>query len=73
MIVDFALDAQRHRGLAPREAIFQASVQRFRPIMMTTLAALMGALPLAFEQGPAPSCAIRSVSPLSEDWWSAKS
>jgi hydrophobe/amphiphile efflux-1 (HAE1) family protein len=51
MIVDFALDAQRHRGLTPRDAIFQASVQRFRPIMMTTLAALMGALPLAFEQG----------------------
>ncbi len=51
MIVDFALDAQRHHGLGPRDAIFQASVQRFRPIMMTTLAALMGALPLAFEQG----------------------
>ena len=51
MIVDFALDAQRQRGLTPRDAIFQASVQRFRPIMMTTLAALMGALPLAFEQG----------------------
>ncbi len=51
MIVDSALDAQRHRGLAPQDAIFQASVQRFRPIMMTTLAALMGALPLAFEQG----------------------
>ena len=51
MIVDFALDAQREEGKSPREAIFQASLLRFRPIMMTTLAALFGALPLALESG----------------------
>jgi multidrug efflux pump len=51
MMIDFALDAERKQGLTPREAIVQASLLRFRPIMMTTLAALFGAIPLAFEQG----------------------
>ncbi|HJV68086.1 efflux RND transporter permease subunit [Ideonella sp.] len=51
MMIDFALDAQRSRGLAPREAIHEACVLRFRPIMMTTLAALMGALPIALGIG----------------------
>jgi multidrug efflux pump len=51
MIVDFALDAERTEGLSAREAVHQASLQRFRPIMMTTMAALLGALPLAFAQG----------------------
>ncbi|WP_431289118.1 efflux RND transporter permease subunit [Roseateles chitinivorans] len=51
MIVDFALVAQREQGLTPYEAIRQASVLRFRPILMTTLAALFGALPLAFGAG----------------------
>ena len=51
MMIDFALDAERRQGLAPRDAIFQACVQRFRPIMMTTVVALLGALPLAFGQG----------------------
>ncbi|WP_374480754.1 multidrug efflux RND transporter permease subunit [Zoogloea sp.] len=51
MMVDFAIDAERSRGLAPREAIFEACQLRFRPIMMTTLAALFGALPLAFGVG----------------------
>ena len=51
MIIDFALDAERKQGLSPHEAIVQASILRFRPIMMTTLAALFGAIPLAFEQG----------------------
>jgi multidrug efflux pump len=46
MIVDFALDAERNHGKSPREAIFQASLLRFRPILMTTLAAMLGALPL---------------------------
>ena len=50
MMVDFALQAQRG-GASPREAIFQASLLRFRPIMMTTLAALFGALPLVFSAG----------------------
>ena len=51
MIVDFALDAQRHEGKSPREAIFQASLLRFRPIMMTTFAAMFGALPLMLGSG----------------------
>ena len=51
MMIDFALDAERKQGLSPREAIVQASLLRFRPIMMTTLAALFGAIPLAFEGG----------------------
>ena len=51
MIIDFALEAERKQGMTPHEAIVQASILRFRPIMMTTLAALFGAIPLAFEQG----------------------
>ncbi|MEO8835576.1 MAG: efflux RND transporter permease subunit, partial [Caldimonas sp.] len=51
MMIDFALDAQRMRGMAPETAIREACVLRFRPIMMTTLAALMGALPIAFGVG----------------------
>jgi multidrug efflux pump len=51
MIVDFALEAERVHGKSSTEAIFEASMLRFRPIMMTTMAALLGALPLAFGQG----------------------
>ena len=51
MMIDFALDAQRHDGMTPSEAIREACVLRFRPIMMTTLAALMGALPIAMGLG----------------------
>jgi multidrug efflux pump len=51
MMIDFALDAERRQGLSPRESIVQASLLRFRPIMMTTLAALFGAIPLAVERG----------------------
>lgn len=51
MMIDFALDAQRHHGMTPAQAIREACVLRFRPIMMTTLAALMGALPLALGLG----------------------
>ncbi|MBL8453120.1 MAG: MdtB/MuxB family multidrug efflux RND transporter permease subunit [Zoogloea sp.] len=51
MMIDFALDAERRQGLAPREAIFQACLLRFRPILMTTLAALLGALPLMLGSG----------------------
>jgi len=51
MMVDFALDAEREHGLAPREAIYQACLLRFRPILMTTLAALFGALPLMLGTG----------------------
>jgi HAE1 family hydrophobic/amphiphilic exporter-1 len=51
MMIDFALDAQRNHGMSPEEAIRQACVLRFRPIIMTTLAALMGALPIALGLG----------------------
>jgi multidrug efflux pump len=51
MLVDFALDAQRDRGMTPEEAIREACVERFRPIIMTTLTALCGALPLALAFG----------------------
>ncbi|WP_395641974.1 efflux RND transporter permease subunit [Rudaea sp.] len=51
MMVDFALDAEREQGMTPREAIYQACLLRFRPILMTTLAALFGALPLMLGTG----------------------
>ncbi len=51
MMVDFARDAQRHQGASPHDAIREACLLRFRPIMMTTMAALLGALPLALERG----------------------
>jgi multidrug efflux pump len=51
MMIDFALDAQRTQGRAPEDAIYSASLLRFRPIMMTTMAAMLGALPLAFGSG----------------------
>ena len=51
MMIDFALDAQRHQGMTPEVAIREACILRFRPIMMTTLAALMGALPIALGIG----------------------
>ncbi|MEB0078793.1 multidrug efflux RND transporter permease subunit [Pseudomonas sp. CCI3.2] len=51
LLVDFALDAQRNRGLNPEDAIFEACLTRFRPIIMTTLAALLGALPLMLGYG----------------------
>ncbi len=51
MMIDFALEAERHEGKPPEEAIFQACLLRFRPIMMTTMAALLGALPLALGTG----------------------
>ena len=51
MMVDFALDAEREQGMAPRDAIYQACLLRFRPILMTTLAALFGALPLMLGTG----------------------
>ncbi len=51
MMIDFALVAEREQGLAPREAIHRASLLRFRPIMMTTMAALLGGLPLALGTG----------------------
>jgi multidrug efflux pump len=52
MLVDFALDAERNRGLPPERAIYEACMERFRPILMTTLAALLGAVPLVIASGP---------------------
>ncbi|MBS0317766.1 MAG: efflux RND transporter permease subunit, partial [Proteobacteria bacterium] len=51
MMIDFALDAERHEGKSPRDAIFEACLLRFRPILMTTMAALLGALPLIIGGG----------------------
>jgi multidrug efflux pump len=51
LMIDFAIEAERHQGMSPEESIVQAALLRFRPIMMTTLAALFGALPLALESG----------------------
>ena len=51
MIVDFALEAEREHGKSPEEAIFEASLLRFRPILMTTLAAMLGALPMLLGTG----------------------
>jgi multidrug efflux pump subunit AcrB len=51
MIVDFALEAERTRGLSPEEAIYEACKMRFRPILMTTLCALLGGLPLMLGTG----------------------
>jgi hydrophobe/amphiphile efflux-1 (HAE1) family protein len=52
MMVDFALEGERKRGLTPDRAIFEACLERFRPIMMTTMAALLGAVPLVIATGP---------------------
>jgi multidrug efflux pump subunit AcrB len=51
MMIDFALDAERNQGLSPDEAIYQACLLRFRPIMMTTMAALLGGIPLMLSYG----------------------
>jgi multidrug efflux pump len=51
MMIDFALEAERDEGLSPPEAIFKACLLRFRPIMMTTMAALLGGIPLALGSG----------------------
>src|SRR5206468_6208613 len=51
MMIDFALDAERNEGKAPRDAIFEACLLRFRPILMTTMSALLGALPLMIGTG----------------------
>src|SRR5687768_5371122 len=51
MMIDFALDVERREGVTPRAAIYRACLMRFRPIMMTTMAAMFGALPLALGYG----------------------
>ena len=70
MMIDFAFDAERNDGLTPREAIYRACLLRFRPIMMTTMAALFGALPLgASASAKARNCAARSAFPSSAACW----
>ncbi len=66
MMIDFALEAERRRK-GPQEAIYQACLLRFRPIMMTTMAALLGGLPLALGTGTGRNCAGRSESRSSAD------
>jgi len=51
MQIDFALDAERHQGFSPMQAIYEGCLIRFRPIMMTTMAALLGAVPIALGYG----------------------
>jgi multidrug efflux pump len=51
MMIDFALDAERNRGVDPETAIYEAALLRFRPILMTTMAALFGAIPLMLATG----------------------
>jgi len=51
LMIDFALEAEREQGLKPRDAIYRASLLRFRPILMTTMAAMLGALPLMIGWG----------------------
>ena len=70
MMIDFALEAEREQGKSPLEAIHEACLLRFRPIMMTTFAAIGGGLPLASARARARSCASRSASPSSAACWS---
>jgi len=63
MMIDFALQAERLFHKTAEEAIYQACLLRFRPILMTTMAAMLGGLPLALGGGVAPSCASRWASP----------
>ncbi|TYZ51403.1 multidrug transporter subunit MdtC, partial [Ralstonia solanacearum] len=59
MMIDFALAAERSQGMSPADAIFHACVLRFRPILMTTMAALLGALPLALGHGDGDGAELR--------------
>jgi len=72
MMIDFALAAERLEGKNARDAIFEACLLRFRPILMTTMAAMLGAVPLAFGRGVGRNCAARSASPSSAAWSSAR-
>jgi multidrug efflux pump subunit AcrB len=72
MMVDFALSAERNEGKSPLEAIHEACLLRFRPIMMTTMSALIADLPLALGTGAGPNCVGRSASPSLVDCWSPR-
>jgi len=68
MMIDFALEAERDHGMEPREAIYQACLLRFRPILMTTMAALLGALPLMLGGGMGSE--LRGAPGYYNGWWS---
>ena len=72
MMIDFALAAERKEGKNSRDSIFEACLLRFRPILMTTMAAMLGALPLALGAAPDRNCAARWESPSSAACWSAR-
>jgi multidrug efflux pump len=72
MMIDFALDAERNEGKSPREAIYQACLLRFRPILMTTLARIAGRLPLMFGTGVGAELRQPLGSPWSAACWSAR-
>ena len=72
LMIDVALQLERERDLPPYAAIREACLLRLRPILMTTLAALLGALPLMLFRAKAPSCAGRSASPSSAACSSAR-
>ena len=67
MMIDFALEAERKDGKRPLDAIYQACLLRFRPILMTTMAAMLGGLPLALGGGPGRNFAGRWASLSSVD------
>ena len=69
MMIDFAIEAERFEGKSRLEAIHEACLLRFRPILMTTFCALIAGLPLALESGAGRSCPIRSASRLSAGCW----
>jgi multidrug efflux pump subunit AcrB len=69
MMVDFALHAERALGMSSEEAIYQAAVRRFRPIMMTTFAAVLGAVPLALDMGRKRKSGSRSAMRSSAGSW----
>jgi multidrug efflux pump subunit AcrB len=68
MMIDFVLEAQHTRSMAPKAAIYEACLVRFRPIMMTTMAALMGTLPLRWASAPAAKPAVRWASRSKAAW-----
>jgi multidrug efflux pump subunit AcrB len=70
MMIDFAIEAERTEGKSPQDAIHQACLQRFRPILMTTLCALVAGLPLAMDRVRDRNCAGRSASRSSAGSWS---
>src|SRR5438067_13681366 len=69
MQIDFALDAERKEGMPPLQAIYQGCLIRFRPIMMTTMAALLGAVPIASGSAAAEEGGRPSVRWVAAGWW----